>query len=64
VAAADHHDDKVNKPIDRRKDMNMKTNRTLNLLAAALVGALAMSGLATHELSLRRPTSINSRKAP
>ena len=38
----------MTKPIQRGKDMNMTTTCTLNLLTAALVGVLAMSGLATQ----------------
>src|SRR4030095_194445 len=47
MAAADHQDD-VNKLIQCRKNMNMTTTRTLSLIATALVGGLAMNGLATQ----------------
>ncbi len=38
----------MNKPIKRSKDMPMKTNHKQNLLAAAFVSVLAMSGLTTQ----------------
>jgi hypothetical protein len=51
VATAGHREDEMNKPIKRRHDTTMKTSRTQNLIAAALVGVLAMSALATRALA-------------
>jgi hypothetical protein len=56
MAAADHQDD-VNKLIQCRKNMNMTTTRTLSLIATALVGGLAMNGLATQAFA--QETSID-----
>jgi hypothetical protein len=52
--AAAGREGEVNKPIKHRKDMNMKTNRMLNLLASALIAALAMSGDTVTDLRVGR----------
>ena len=48
MAAAGHRDGEVNKPIKLGKGVNMKTTHSRSLFAAARVGVLAMSALATQ----------------
>jgi hypothetical protein len=51
MAAAAGREGEVNKPINFRKDTTTKTTPSHIFITAALVGALAMSGLTTQALA-------------
>jgi hypothetical protein len=58
MAAADHRDGEVNKPIKLSEGVNMKSTHT-SLFAAVLAGVLAMSALATQALAQERGDQLD-----
>ena len=60
VAAAGDRDGEVNKPIERRRDMNMKTTHTTEPPRRRARWRAGDERPCTRRPSLRRPTSINS----